>query len=171
MAEPKLYSDFGIEKKVIDIQLLKSLRYLMLGQVDCDALLDCVKYFIYDRFYVIRGKNFTEFEQVKKDSFFLEPNLTYLILPVGSQTQCVAIHEINLFDVEDNYNHETINVNLGDVVQVKPTKLLECVTPTFGLVWEVKENSNLDDWLKIDRFIDLISKPSWTDHFPTLTEF
>ena len=167
MAGSKELFTLRLEQKIIDVQLLKTLRYFLLGEVQDYNLLNCVKYFIYDYFYIIKNKNFKKFKSTQKNIVHIKPNVTYLVLIVGSRNGNLGPFNLIINGDKNDYveKEQSTFVNMGDVVEVKSTKNLYCFSDAMLIGWEVEESENLDDWLEIDRFIHLVSKPSWTNHF------
>ena len=161
--------NYRIENRVLDVQLTKVLRAALLTNQLTELLNDSVKYFIYDLFYVKENQNFIKFKNLSPTKILLEKNKTYVIAVIGANG---TIPYIGPYKVALRSKNSKIEIDtvIGDVLQINPGDE-DCICSSLDALlmgYEVEKSEKLEDIPVINFFRWLVSKPSWTNHFPTL---
>lgn len=163
--------NFRIENRIIDVQTTKLIRCAYLTNNLNESILDSLRYFIYDLFYVRENKNYTKFEGEFTKVTRLEPNSTYLFSVLGSSNSTPLIGPF-LGTIQDREKSEEIYLRIGDVLEINTEN--ECTfIPEHSLLtlgFKVTKSNNLEDTPNIRFFRQLISKPSWANHFPLMSD-
>jgi hypothetical protein len=164
--------NFRLEHNVIDVQLTKVLRCAYKTDNLNEVLLDSLKYFIYDLWYILHAKNYVTFENFIDKPCELEANSDYVFSVLGSKTDTPFIGPFQgeLISTDDQITKVTLRI--GDVLEINVKDPTRFVFDSGNLIlgFRVTKSENLENTAKLKFFRQLVSKQSWTNHFPCVPD-